>query len=93
MENPYCSCKPTQLTPHPPLQVLVIVLVTFPQQAWLASVEGAVHLFCLCFFTFEIALGVTATTAAAYISLPWNKVTATAYSRNPCAEPPAAAVS
>ena len=55
------------------LNVTVIVSERFPQREWLSESESALNLGCLIFFTFEIVLGVAATSFTSFVRHPWNK--------------------
>ena len=53
--------------------VSLILLERFPQRSFLESTESPLNLACLIFFTFEIFLGITATSLRAYVRHAWNK--------------------
>ena len=57
------------------IQVVVIVMVRFPQAEWQEDglAEFYVNLLCLCWFTFEIVVGMLALGAPNFLSSGWNK--------------------
>jgi hypothetical protein len=59
------------------LQVMIVVVVMFPrpesQLSGNRAVEFYINLFCLCFFTFEVILGVVALQFRSYIRSKWNQ--------------------
>ena len=55
------------------VQVAVIVAVSYPQSSFVIDWEVAINMVCLCFFTFELLLGVLAIGFGPFIRSGWAK--------------------
>jgi hypothetical protein len=53
--------------------VAIIMAESYPQRSWLETSETPINIACLIFFTFEIFLGVSATSVQSYARHPWNR--------------------